>query len=226
MARVLKLWAIFISFILLHLSVYSQSQLPLIELPTKAEHDFFAIFFSGDGGWRSLDQAVSNYLNNKNIPVVGVNIKKYLWYEKTPQRIALDIESMIQTYCTKWNVSNALLIGYSMGAEIIPHSANQLKDTFAEKIKDMILIAPAQNACFKIKLIFYAHDTNEGIPIIDELKKLKLNKAFCICDDQNISLCKSGLDGVIDHTLLTGGHHFDGDYNQLCKIIGKRLLLE
>jgi type IV secretory pathway VirJ component len=222
----MKLWVIGIFLFIFDITIYSQAQLPLIEFPVKAGHPYFVILFSGDGGWRGIDQAVTDYLNSKNIPVVGINVKKYLWSEKSPQRIALDIESLIQTYCAKWGVSNAVLIGYSMGAEILPHSVNKLNEAFIKKIEDMILIAPAQNACFKIKLIFYAYDTNEGKPIIDELKKLKIKRAFCICDDHKISLCKSGLDGVIDYTLLLGGHHFDKDYNQLNKIIGKRLFLE
>lgn len=211
--------------ILISLQGFTQTTLPLVESPVTAKHNTMVIFFSGDGGWRELDQAVTAYLNSKNIPVVGVNTKKYLWEEKKPAEIADDIQTLIKKYGTLWKASNVVLLGYSMGAEILPHSVNELEPAYAEKIKDMILIAPAQNACYEIKLIFYAYDTNEGEPIIDQLKKLKIKNAYCICDDHKISLCKSGLDGVIDHTELTGGHHFDGDYDVLCDIIGKRLNL-
>lgn len=211
--------------ILISLQGFTQTTLPLVESPVTAKHNTMVIFFSGDGGWRELDQAVTAYLNSKNIPVVGVNTKKYLWEEKKPAEIADDIQTLIKKYGTLWKASNVVLLGYSMGAEILPHSVNELEPAYAEKIKDMILIAPAQNACYEIKLIFYAYDTNEGEPIIDQLKKLKIKNAYCICDDHKISLCKSGLDGVIDHTELTGGHHFDGDYDVLCGVIGKRLNL-
>lgn len=204
---------------------FSQKTLPLIEAPVTAKHNTMVIFFSGDGGWRELDQAVTAYLNAKDIPVIGVNTKKYLWEEKKPAVIAGDIQMLIKKYGSLWKASNIILIGYSMGAEILPHSVNDLEPEYADRVKDMILIAPAQNACYEVKLIFYAYDTNEGEPIIDQLKKLRIKNAYCICDDHKISLCRSGLDGVIDHTELTGGHHFDGDYDVLCGIIGKRMNL-
>lgn len=224
--ELLKFRAVLMVFFLMSASAFSQSGLPVLEFPASAKHNYMVIFFSGDGGWKELDQSVTAYLNGKNIPVLGINTKKYLWEEKKPQIIARDIESLEQTYCAKWKVSNVVLIGYSMGAEILPHSVNEMKDAWTGKVKDMILIAPDENACFEVKLIFYAYDTNEGEPIIDQLRKLKIKKAYCICDEHPISLCNTGLDGVIDHTLLTGGHHFDGDYGVLCKIIGKRLNLE
>jgi type IV secretory pathway VirJ component len=223
MHTAIKRFFLIFLFFAIHSITNCQPTIPLLEFPAKPEHDYFVLLFSGDGGWRGLDLALANNLNHENIPVVGINTKKYLWDGKTPQSIALDIEHLILTYCSKWKVSKVVLMGYSMGAEILPHSVNQLNDVFVKSIKDMILIAPDQNACFEVKLIFYAYDTNEGQPIINELKKLKVKKAYCICDDHKISLCKSGLDGIIDYTLITGGHHFDGDYDKLNKVIMKRL---
>ena len=35
---------------------------------------------------------------------------------------------------------------------------------------------------------------------------------YIICDDNEISICQKDLEGVADHDVLGGGHHFGGDY--------------
>ena len=200
--------------------------LPLLEFPVSGKSDFAVILFTGDGGWKPLVNSVTTYLNSKNIPVIALNIREYLHAEKKPEQIAKDLEMMIDTINKKWNISNIVLLGYSMGAEVLPFAAGAMKESYINKIKDLIMIAPGQNACFKIKLIFYIVDTDEGTDIVAELKKHKVKKMYCICDDRRISLYKNNLEGIIDYTLIPGGHHFHKDYLRLGKTIGKRLQLE
>lgn len=89
----------------------------------------------------------------------------------------------------------------------------------------MILISPWQNVTFKIRLRDYYWEVNNGVDLYTELTKMKIKKGYIICDDTEFSIIHKNLDGVIDHDLLAGGHHFGHDYKALSSLIGKRLKL-
>ena len=171
-------------------------------------------------------QSITHYLNLKNVPVFAIDTKKYLWSEKKPAQIGYDLEVTIDRCNSKWGQKKVVFIGYSMGAEVLPFAINCMKDNYLSGLTDMILIGPCQKATFKIKLTDYIFEVNKGSDIYPELLKLKIEKGYVICDDNKFSICHQNLDGVIDHQLLGGGHHFGGDYLTLTKLIGKRLNLE
>ncbi len=198
----------------------------LIESVPDTDLDYYVIFLTGNGGWRNLAQAITAYLNSKNVSVVAVNTKKYMWKEKEPAQIACDLETLIDRYNSKWGKSQVVLLGYSMGAEDLPFAVNCMKDSYLHFLNDFILIGPWQKATFKINLLDYVMELNKGLDIYSELQKMKIKTGYVICDDNEMSICLKDLDGVIDHDFLGGGHHFGGDYDTLSKMIGKRLNLE
>jgi type IV secretory pathway VirJ component len=129
-------------------------------------------------------------------------------------------------YGIKWKHDKVVLIGYSMGAEILPFAVNRMNEQHTKKIQNIILIGPWQRATFKVKLADYLYETNEGEEIYPELLKVKHINTYIVCDDNEYALCLKPIDGIVDHDLLPGGHHFGGDYGSLSKLIGKRLDLE
>jgi type IV secretory pathway VirJ component len=200
--------------------------LPIIESKSTVENDYYVILLTGNGGWRSLVQSVTHYLNSKNVSVLAINTKKYLWSEKEPAQIACDLETLIDRYNNKWGGKKVVFIGYSMGAEILPFAIDCMEERYVNELIDLILIGPWQKATFKVKLRDYLFEVNEGTDIYAELLKLKTEKAYVICDDNEFSICNRDLERIIDHDFLGGGHHFAGDYTTLSKLIGKRLNLE
>jgi type IV secretory pathway VirJ component len=207
-------------------NIQVSKQLPILEFKSAGKSDFYVILFTGNGGWRKLVQAVTLYLNSNNISVLVVNSEKYFRSEKTPAQITEDLESLIDCYTIKWSEDKVCLIGYSMGAEIIPFAANSLDKRYSEKIRNIILIAPWQKATFKDKLIYHIFEIDKGVDLYAEISKMNGKNIFIICDDTKNSICLKGLDENIDHEKLYGGHHFGGDYTTLSKLIGKRLKLE
>ena len=222
---------LFICSICMHSSLFGQNlqptkKLPLIECQSKGSGDFYVIFLTGNGGWKELAQSVTQYLNSKNVSVVAINTKKYLWSEKKPEQIACDLETLIDRFSNKWSQTKVVLLGYSMGAEVIPFAVNSMEEKYRNKLSNIILIGPWQKATFKVNLLDYVMEVNKGEDIYSELLKMKSQMAYVICDDNDISICKKGLEGVIDHDLLPGGHHFGGDYASLSGLIGRRLNLK
>ena len=97
-----------------------------------------------------------------------------------------------------------------MGAEILPFAIDCMEVKYMDELIDLILIGPWQKATFKVKLWDYLFEVNKGTDIYAELLKLKTEKAYVICDDNEFSICNRDLERVIDHDFLGGGHHFGG----------------
>src|SRR5690242_4935765 len=72
----------------LRVTAASISDLPLIEVRPEHASDRLAVFFSGDGGWTSIDQRVSARLAVAGVPVVGVNSLRYFWRKRSPEEAA------------------------------------------------------------------------------------------------------------------------------------------
>ena len=212
-------------------SLFAQEIRPTKNLPAResrstGKSDYYVILLTGNGGWQNLVQSITHYLNLKNVSVLAINTKKYLWSEKKPAQIGRDLESLIDRCESKWGQKKVVFIGFSMGAEVLPFAVNCMEDKYIPELNDLILIGPWQKATFKISLRDYFFEVNKGVDIYPELLKIKTKKAYVICDDNEFSICHNDLEGVIDHDLLRGGHHFGHDYNTLSKLIGKRLNLE
>jgi type IV secretory pathway VirJ component len=200
--------------------------LPATESRSTGNRDYYVIFLTGNGGRQNLVQSITHYLNIKNVSVLALNTKKYLWSEKDPDQIGCDLEALIDRYNKKWGEKKVVIIGFSMGAEVLPFALNCMEDKYLNEITDLILIGPWQKATFKIRLKDYYLEVNNGSDIYPELLKMKTKKGYVICDDNEFSICRKDLDGVIDYDLLEGGHHFGRNYIALSKLIGKRLNLE
>jgi type IV secretory pathway VirJ component len=214
-----------------HASLFAQKvqptrHLPIVESKSTENNDYYIIFLTGNGGLTNIVQSVTHYLNSKNVSVLAINTKKYLWSEKKPAQIACDLEALIERYNSKWGQKKVVFMGYSMGAEVLPFALNCMEDKYMHELIDLILIGPWEKATFKVRLRDYFFEINKGTDIYPELLKMKTKKAYVICDDSKISICNKKLEGVIDHDLLGGGHHFNHDYITLSKLIGKRLHLE
>jgi type IV secretory pathway VirJ component len=206
--------------------VQPTKNLPVIESVSNGNNSFYVILLTGNGGWANLVQSVTRYLNTKNVSVVAINTRKYLWSEKEPAQIALDLEILIDHYNKKLGQKKVVFMGYSMGAEVLPFAVNCMEDKYVLELNDLILIGPWQKATFEVKLRDYFFEVNKGTDIYAELLRMHTKKAYIICDDNEFSICHKNLEGVADHDFLGGGHHFGNDYITLSKMIGKRLRLE
>jgi type IV secretory pathway VirJ component len=102
--------------------------LPLVitESESTANDGLIALFISGDGGWYSFEQSIADKLAEDGIPTVGLDSKKYFWKRRTPEETTADMETALNYYCKLWKRDRFLLIGYSLGAEIIPFITTRL----------------------------------------------------------------------------------------------------
>ena len=205
----------------------STNDLPLIELPAeRKEEPYFAIFISGDGGWASIDKEIGDVLARNGISVVGVDALRYFWKKRTPAEAGRDLERIIKDYLEGWSRDQVVLLGYSLGADVLPPMFNNLSGEIKAKVRRIILLNAAPFTDMQVHLTdWIGLETDRGgIPLLPELARIGPDRLFCIYGlDDDETVCR-GLSPSIGRAQgLEGSHHFDGDYEKVAGLILKEL---
>lgn len=193
-----------------------ESDLPLNVIPSKKNDAMpLMLFISGDGGWTSFDEGVTEKLSEKGIPVIGLDAQKYFWQARTPEETAAEITKVLQYYLSVWNKKSLVLCGYSFGADIIPYLLTRMPPNLNQMLKSAVMMSPDPSADFEIHisdmLSFGSND--ENYDVLAELKKSAAKQVVCIFGEEENSddpkLFKAAGASI---KLLPGTHHYEDDY--------------
>jgi type IV secretory pathway VirJ component len=206
----------------------SPLNLPIVPIEVKPRHNMMAVIYSGDGGWRDIDQQLGAYMKEEGIPVVGVDALRYFWNERTPEQTAADLSRIIDAYQARWKVDDVLLVGYSFGANILPATYRLLPDADKHAVKLVSLLALSHQADFEIDVtgwLGFAGSGKYGDPV-DDLSAIEPPKIQCIYGlAEEDSACPAVREISGAQVLAReGGHHFDGDYRALNRQILDRAM--
>jgi type IV secretory pathway VirJ component len=204
------------------------SDLPLVELLANTQTTKLAIFLSGDGGWRDLDKTIAEMMSKSGINVVGIDSLRYFWTQKEPAQIAHDLERIIAHYRQRWQARRIALLGYSMGADVIPSAWNKLSEHTRNDVGLIVLIGLEPTATYEISIAGYLGvNAGDEIDIRPDLKTLPASKVMCFFgaeekDNGDTACTMPELSGA---TLRErpGGHHFDGNYDAVARDILERM---
>lgn len=195
------------------------SDLPLVEVPARGNAPQFAILLSGDGGWAGLDKHVSAALAARGVPVVGLDSLRYFWSARTPEGVAKDVDRVLSHYASQWNRQQALLIGYSQGANVLPFAFNRLPEGSQQLVVQNVMISLSRTASFQFHVSNWIRDDPQGIPILPEVEKLKAAGTLCIYGKDDDSLCPDIPPANARVEAFPGGHHLDGAYDKVADLI-------
>ena len=204
--------------------VFEIKNLPLALVPTSVKNDSPLVFFiSGDGGWKSWDQNVSEDLAKKGMPVVGLDAQKYFWNEKTPQKVADDLIVVIKQYMQTWGKSTFILVGYSFGACVAPFIANNFDDHFKINMKGVYCFSPDLTGDFEIHLSDMLHlNTKRKYDVVSELTKIMALNTVCIFGIEEKPKIRNEFSKTgAKIKLLPGDHHYNDDFKSIADIILK-----
>jgi len=180
-----------------------------------------AIVLTGDGGWAGLDQGVAAALAAQGVRVIGLSTLKFFWQTRKPEEAAEAVARIIGHYSAEFPDARFALIGYSFGASLAPVVVNRLPDEARAKLDAQFMISPDDEAVFEIKVgDWFGNAKHEGaLPIAPELATSKV-PAFCIHGmDEDDSVCRTLDTKSATPLQLPGGHHYDGDYEGLGKLV-------
>jgi type IV secretory pathway VirJ component len=199
------------------------SDLPLIEVPaTNTSRDIMAVHITGDGGWGVTDKGISKALADTGIPVVGLNSLKYFWKKKTPDQAANDLKRILAYYLSTWKKEKVVLVGYSMGADVLPFMINRLPEDLRTKIAMLVLIGPSTTAEFEFHLSNWlgGSSNKNSLPTKPEVEKLNGMNILCVYgeNDEDV-LCNDLPPGLVKSIMLQGGHRVKGNYAPIVEAI-------
>ncbi len=204
----------------------SLSDLPLVEngLPNPKGKPL-AIIVSGDGGWANIDRDVGGAMNKSGVNVVGLNSLQYFWSEKTPEQASRDLERILRWYEAAWQPSRIMVIGYSLGADVLPFMLNNLPAEQQSRIGTVAMLGAGHDATLAVHVTDWLFSgSHEGaLPIKPEAEKLTAANRMCFYGEEEAtdSLCPTLDSSKFTIVKSKGGHHFNGDYNFLANTILK-----
>jgi type IV secretory pathway VirJ component len=109
-----------------------------------------------------------------------------------------------------------MLIGYSLGAEVLPFLAGRLSSGWRHKIRLIGLLSPGAGARFEFHLSDWlgGENNSEARPVKPEIENLYGDNIICFYGkEEEDALCPK-LDGSkVKIIALEGKHHFGGKYD-------------
>jgi type IV secretory pathway VirJ component len=172
------------------------------------------LFFSGDGGWASLDEEVAEHLVARGVGVVGVSSLRYFWQAKPPATVAADIRRITAVMA---RASRPIFAGgFSFGAEVVPVALEGWNAADRRTLAGLALIAPGPSASFEIDPLDWIRTPQENAQT-RVAPAVRANGLATVCiagADEDDTPCQllNGAPGV-RVVRLPGSHHFNSDYS-------------
>jgi type IV secretory pathway VirJ component len=193
-----------------------------VEVPADTPNkDLMAVILSGDGGWAGIDREVAGVLAKRGIAVVGLNSLKYFWQGKTPEIAGEDLNRILRAYLAAWKKDKVVLIGYSLGADVLPFMANRLKPDLLNHVVLIALLGPDNKANFEFHLTdWLGGKSRNSLPVLPEVAKLEDKRFLCIYgEEEKDSLCLQLSGNQMRVFSFKGAHHFGGSYEAIANLI-------
>ncbi len=185
-------------------------RLPLEYRWPRGNASAWVVFFSGDGGWASLDEAVAETLTSRGIAVVGISSLRYFWREKTATQVGSDLRDILQSVGRP-----AFVGGYSFGAEVVPVVLRAWPTAERSSVDGLTLVAPGPSASFEIDPLDWVRTPREdpNTRVAPAVQDLRL-PTLCVTGTEETGSACGALPGAPVYRVvrLPGSHHFDGNY--------------
>jgi len=201
----------------------AQMALPVVAKPAAGNQHPLVLYITGDGGMKQFSTKVVAAFQQHNYPVVALNALKYFWTKKPPEKAAADIAAVILQYQAQWHLGpEVILVGYSMGADVMPFIYNALPDELRGKVKQLVLLSPSQFTDMEVHLsTMLGKPENKGMSVPAALNKIVHTPLLLIFGEQekDFSLAALTIRGY-KHLVLPGGHTYGDD---AADVVGKIL---
>jgi type IV secretory pathway VirJ component len=205
-------------------SVVFAQDLPVKEWTT-ADHDKPALFYiSGDGGFNSFSSDLCESLNKKGYDVFGLNAKSYFWNKKTPEQAANDISNYLTQKIASRKNRQLVLVGYSFGADVLPFIINRLSKDIHESVIASFLMATSGSTDFEIHWSdIFGGNNKRNMDVVPEINKLSVQNIVIINGSEEDTAPLDRITLRYAHEVLPGGHHFEGNTEEIAKAIVRHI---
>ncbi|HEY5462412.1 MAG TPA: AcvB/VirJ family lysyl-phosphatidylglycerol hydrolase [Hanamia sp.] len=210
---------------IVNISFSAAGNLPIKEWAASSHDKPLLFYISGDGGFNKFSNDLCESLNEKGFDVVALDAKSYFYNKKTPEQTTQDIATYLSNKLNGRANSQVVFIGYSFGADVLPFVLNRLPKNIHDEVVVSFIMASSGNTDFEIHwLDMLGSNKKRSMDVVTEINKLIDEKIVIITanDDNNLDIKRISLK---KYTLvvLPGGHHFDGDTDEIVQQIMKYL---
>jgi type IV secretory pathway VirJ component len=182
-------------------------------------------YISGDGGMNRFSTELCETINNEGYDVIALNARSYFYSKKTPEQTTIDFGNyLLQKIKVRTN-QQIVLIGYSFGADVVPFILNRLPKNIHDKVIVSFLMASSGSTDFEIHWSdILGGNSKRNMDVVSEINKLNGDRIVIISasDDHVLDINKITLNKYT-REVLPGGHHFDGDTDEITKVIIKHV---
>lgn len=198
--------------------------LPLVEVPAQGlGRDLLAVLLTGDGGWAAADKGLSKELAAAGVPVVGFNSLKYFWTKRDPGEAAGDLQRVLRHYLSAWGKKQAVLIGYSLGADVLPFMMNRMSEDVQAGVCMIVLMSASRTAEFEFHLLDWLGRSagKQSLPVVPEVGRIRPGVAIlCVHGEKDEAHICGELDpGRVRSVGIPGGHRVGGGYGPVAAAI-------
>lgn len=204
------------------LAAIAIAALPLVEKPVRhaTNQPYFAVFLTGDGGWRHIDDVITADLNARGIPVVGLLSNHYFSVKRMPADVARDVDALIERYAARWHKAKVIVIGYSRGADAIPAIIANSPLASRARIAVAAMLGPALRMELQMTHWWELGRDPPSVPLLPMVRAVRGVPMLCVHGTQEReSLCNSLTRAEAVNMPLKGGHHFGGGYHEIANAI-------
>ncbi len=179
------------------------------------------VFYSGDGGWASIDQSLSSAIARANYSVVGFDSLRYFWHRKSPEEAARDLGRVIQHFTPPGRPQSVVLIGFSYGADVLPFLVNRLAKTIRARLRSLILLSASGRVDFEVHIGDWLGIDAPATyaDVVDEMGRLQGVPIYCFFGSDDSEAACRNFGGKVKSIEFPGDHHFGGDYEHVAKSI-------
>lgn len=176
------------------------------------------VYLTGDGGMNNFSRLFVHQWNSNGYPVVALNLKSYLWGGKTPDKAAADVAGLLRQYINGWKRQEVILVGYSLGADVLPFIQMRLPNDVASHISHVVLLSPSFTTDFEVH-IFYS-SKGESVPA--EINKLTKPTLVVFGSNERDVPEKSINNKYVSIIKVPGDHHYnDKVANLMLEIVSR-----
>ena len=201
------------------------TDLPLIITPAKTPDPLapLVFFISGDGGWYSFEGNMSDRMAENGTPTVGLDAKKYFWDRKTPEETTAAVEKTCKAYMARFNKQTLVLMGYSMGAEVLPFIFANLSSEMKTAVKGSVLLSPGEMADFEVHItnMLGIGNSSNTYDVVKELRQIAPSTSILIItgEKEDSTLPKELAATGIKFAQVPGDHHYDNDPGSIVRVL-------
>lgn len=185
--------------------------LPLVVVPPSAQtppSGTLAVLLTGDGGWSHVDKAIAQKLSTDGDAVVAINSLHYFAHKRNSAGVAADISELARAECRQWNCQRVVLIGYSMGADVLPFVIDQLAEDVHAKVAQLDLVSLGHQAVFKFfPTQWIGLEMGHKFATLPQLARIHDLDIVCLYGDADPdAACRDIPKGAVQVVELRSGH--------------------